>query len=230
MAKLITIEGTDCSGKETQTKLLVDRLISDGYKVKYYSFPIYNSPTGKIVGGSYLGKDEIGKCLFKEGAVNIDPLVASLYYCADRRYNFLNEINKEIENNDYIILDRYVSSNLAHQGSKIKDKVKRNEFYEKIERLEYDLCNLPRVDITIFLHMPYEASVLLKQNRKSLDEHEKSKEHLINAEKVYLELSKKYNWNEINCLNKNKFVSKSDIKTQKEISDDVYNIVIKKEV
>ena len=87
MGKIIVIEGTDCSGKETQSKMLVEKLKEKGYKVKRMSFPMYESPTGKIVGGAYLGKKEIGPCLFEEGAVNVDPEVASLYYAADRRYH-----------------------------------------------------------------------------------------------------------------------------------------------
>ena len=57
--KLILIEGTDCSGKETQSKLLIDYLKSNGIDVVRMAFPAYDSPTGKIVGGPYLGKSYI---------------------------------------------------------------------------------------------------------------------------------------------------------------------------
>ena len=79
MSKLIVIEGTDCSGKETQSRLLVERLNNMGYKAIRMTFPNYDSPTGKIVGGPYLGKPEISPCWFPEGAVNLDSEVASLY-------------------------------------------------------------------------------------------------------------------------------------------------------
>lgn len=85
--KIIVIEGTDCSGKETQTSLLVQRLSKEGKKIERVSFPSYDTPTGKIVGGAYLGKSYIGEGYFPEGAANVDPKVASLYYAADRRYN-----------------------------------------------------------------------------------------------------------------------------------------------
>ena len=39
MMKTIVIEGTDGSGKETQSKLLVSNLEKKGFKVKYVSFP-----------------------------------------------------------------------------------------------------------------------------------------------------------------------------------------------
>ena len=59
MGKFIVIEGTDCSGKETQSKLLVEKLNNMGHKAIRLTFPNYDTPTGKIVGGPYLGKKEI---------------------------------------------------------------------------------------------------------------------------------------------------------------------------
>ena len=44
-AKIIVIEGTDGSGKETQSKKIEEYYISKGLRVKKYSFPNYNSPT-----------------------------------------------------------------------------------------------------------------------------------------------------------------------------------------
>ena len=85
--KIIVIEGTDCSGKETQSKLLVKRLTEKGIKCASFSFPMYDTPTGRIVGGAYLGKPEICDGYFKEGAPNVDPKVSCLYYAADRKYN-----------------------------------------------------------------------------------------------------------------------------------------------
>ena len=80
--KLIVIEGTDCSGKETQTKLLIERLTNAGIKVKRYSFPMYDSPTGQIIGGCYLGKEQYGCGLFKEGAPNVSPKVDTASFMA----------------------------------------------------------------------------------------------------------------------------------------------------
>ena len=85
--KLIVIEGTDCSGKETQVKKAVEKFKNMGVNVFNYSFPMYDTPTGKIIGGPYLGKSYIGDGWFNEGAANVDPLTASAYYAADRRYN-----------------------------------------------------------------------------------------------------------------------------------------------
>ena len=216
--KIIVIEGTDCSGKETQSKMLEKRLQLEGYKVKRFDFPMYDSPTGKIVGGSYLGKPEIGECLFPEGAPNVDPKVSCLYYAADRKYNF-PKIEKYLKDDYYVLLDRYTTSNLAHQGSKILDKDERFDMYQWIDKLEYWLLKLPKPDITIFLHMPYEKSCELKKNREYLDEHEKSPEHLKHAEEAYIELSELYNWSRIEC------VKDDEIRTIEDINDEIFKII-----
>ena len=100
--KIIVVEGTDCSGKETQTKLLVKKLQEKGKKCIRFYFPNYESPTGRIIGGAYLGKPEINESFFKEGAVNVDPYVVSLYYAADRKYN-LPQIQKYLDEDYYVI-------------------------------------------------------------------------------------------------------------------------------
>ena len=219
---LIVIEGTDCSGKETQTKLLIKRLKQENILVDKYSFPNYDSPTGKIIGGPYLGKEHISSGWFPETAPNVNPKVSSLYYAADRLYN-ISYIQDKLNQGINIILDRYIYSNMAHQGGKIANKEERNKLYEWIDKLEFNLLELPHPDIKIFLHMPYECSLKLKQNREeSLDQHEQDKNHLINAEKSYVEIANKYNFYTIECNEKDR------IKTINEINDELYNYVISK--
>ncbi len=213
MGKFIVIEGTDCSGKETQSKLLVEKLNNMGHKAIRLTFPNYDTPTGKIVGGPYLGKKEICECWFPEGAVNLDPKVASLYYAADRKYNE-KEINKYLEEDYFVICDRYVSSNMAHQGSKIKNDEERFHMYEWIDKLEFWLLGLPKPDKTIFLHVPYTYAAQLKKNRLSLDEHEMCEEHLKNSEVAYIELSELYNWKHINCIKDDAIRSVEDINAE----------------
>jgi len=218
--KLIVIEGNDCSGKETQSQLLLHRLLREGKKVEKLSFPDYQSPTGKIVGGPYLGKNEISKCFFEEGATNVDPRVAALYYAADRRYA-LPKIKKLLDEGYFIILDRYVESNMAHQGCKVYDKEERRKLYDWFETLEYDLLELPRPDLTIFLHMPLKKVLELKQGRIGTDEHESSISYLKTSEEAYLELAALKNYHVIECLEKN---SLRDILS---IHEEIYNITSK---
>lgn len=200
--KLIVIEGTDCSGKETQTRLLVQKLKSEGRSIEFMSFPAYDTATGKIVGGPYLGKEHIGDSYFNEGASNVDPKVASLYYAADRRYNrdiILKYLNKGID----VIVDRYVESNMGHQGGKIFEKEERLKLYKDLEKLEYDFLELPRPDLIIFLYVPYKNVALLQTSRgEKKDGHESSPVHIRNAEMAYLELAELHDYKVVNCLDK----------------------------
>lgn len=218
--KIVVIEGTDCSGKETQSKLLEKRFKEEGKKCIRFSFPMYDTPTGKIVGGAYLGKNEISNSLFPEGAVNVDPYVTCLYYAADRKYNF-PKIEEYLNKGYYVILDRYTTSNLAHQGSKIKNDEDRFQMYQWIDKLEYWLLKLPKPDITIFLHVPFENTIELRKNRDSTDEHEKSEDHLKSAEKAYIELSELYHWEKIECIRNGKLRSIEDI------NDEIMDIIKK---
>ena len=218
--KIIVIEGTDCSGKETQTSLLVQRLKREGKKVERLRFPMYETPTGKIVGGPYLGKDYITPCWFSEGAVNVDPKVAALYYAADRRYNFLKFIEEEIYQNDIIILDRYTTSNMGHQAGKAKSKEQEDKILKFILELEFDLCELPKPDVVVFLYMPFEAAKELRKGRASGDGNENSEEHLRKAEQTYLDISSRYNWTRIDCTKK-AFESLDDIKSIDEITKEI---------
>lgn len=227
--RLIIIEGTDCSGKETQTKLLVEKLEKDGIKVARMSFPMYDTPTGRIIGACLLGKpamcEEFLKTehsFFPEGGGNVDSLAALSYYAADRRYN-LPVINKYLSEGYTLIIDRYVTSNMAHRGGMIKDKEERLKMYNKIDLLEYEIMELPRPDKVILLYMPYEYACILKKNRvEAPDEAESNEEYLRLGEKAYLELADLYHYDLVNC------VENGQIRTIHEINEDVYQLVRKK--
>ena len=215
--KFIVIEGTDCSGKETQSKLIEKKLKELGYKCIHLAFPMYDTPTGKVVGDCYLGRN--GKGFFDEGATNVDPYIAALYYAADRKYN-INKIIDSYNDGYYIILDRYTTSNMAHQGSKILDKDERFFMYQWIDKLEFWLLGLPQPDKTIFLHMPYKYSLELKKERNSLDEHEKDEDYLKRSEAAYIELSELYGWDRVECVDYD-----DRLKSPEEINDEIMKIL-----
>lgn len=221
--KIIVIEGTDCSGKETQSKLLTEKLNQLNFSAIRFSFPMYDTPTGKIVGGPYLGKTEICSGYFGETAASVDPKVSCLYYAADRKYNIW-KIKEALSNYNFVILDRYISSNMAHQSGKIDNKVERLNLIKWIDKLEYELLELPKPDQTIFLHVPYEYAKELKKNRTSLDELEKNQDHLKNAEKAYLELAELYNWEKIECIKDNNIIP------IEEINEIILQEVLKKQI
>lgn len=226
--KLIVVEGTDCSGKETQTRLLVEKLLKENIKIERLSFPMYDTPTGKIIGACLLGKPEMcnellkeNHSFFPEGGGNIDSLAAIDFYAADRRYN-LPKILKLLEEGYIVLIDRYVTSNMAHRGGLIEDKEERLKIYKKIELLEYEINELPKPDKTILLYLPYEYACELKRKREEVpDETENNEEYLKRGEKAYLELAELYNYDVVNCAKDNK------IRTIEDINEEVYHKVKK---
>lgn len=218
MSSLIVIEGTDCSGKETQSKLLVEKLKRDGFKVGLMSFPKYDSPTGKIIAACLLGKPKICRELlkeehgfFSESGGNIDEIVACYFYAADRRYNLPHLLNL-LDHNDIVILDRYVTSNMAHRAGMKDTKEERLKLYHMLETLEYGFSELPRPDETYFLYMPYDYACELKKRRvEELDEVERNEEYLKRGEQAYLELADIYQFNIIHCIQNDKIRTEEDI-------------------
>ena len=111
---------------------------------------------------------------------------------------------------------------MGHQAGKYNEKSDKLSMMNWLEKLEYDLLELPKPDMTIFLHMPFEYSKVLKSNRNSLDEHERDEQHLRHAEACYLELRELYNWSYINCIKDNK------IRTIEDINKEILNLVLNK--
>ncbi|MCW8966331.1 MAG: thymidylate kinase [Candidatus Pacearchaeota archaeon] len=227
--KIILIEGTDGSGKNTQAHLLLVRLNREGIPCKLMSFPRYHTPTGRIVGQSYLGKEkeywsgESGWFLDADGT---DPKIASLYYAADRRAA-IKDILKIINSGQNLILDRYYTSNMAHQGGKLETLQEREKMFKWIETLELDLLDIPKEDLTIFLHMPLNVSAKLREKRENitsevLDAHEENISHIKRAEDTYCQLAKRSNWKTIECAPEGNFES---LKTPGIIHEEVYEIV-----
>jgi dTMP kinase len=198
--KIVLIEGTDKSGKQTQTNFLQKKLESEGVLVSRFDFPRYETPSGRVVGQCYLGKNRWGEDKGWFGNPDaIDPKVASLYYAADRCFN-LPKLNRMLEEKDVVILDRYVSSNMGHQGGKIRDVEERNEFYGWLDSLEYGLLDLPRPDITFLLFMPWQVGRKLAEGMdEKMDGHENNEGHLKREQEAYLQLADIYDWERIDC-------------------------------
>lgn len=197
--KLIIIEGTDCSGKQTQSELLIDYLENKGIKTAEFSYPRYDTPTGKIIGGPYLGKAYICEGWFPETAAEVNPKVASLYYAADRLYN-AKAIEEKLNEGYTVLLDRYSFSNMGHQGCKFENKEDRLKTYKFIDDLEFGLLELPRPDAVILLYMPVDAAAKIRLERtEALDQLESNVEHLKAAARSYLELADIYDFHVVNC-------------------------------
>ncbi len=216
--KLIVIDGADGSGKETQTKELFKSIKNNNKKIKTFDFPRYDNNFF----GSFLKK-----CLHGEHGdfVNIDPHIASVLYAADR-FESKIEINKWLDDGFIVILDRYVSANQIHQGGKIKNLKKREDFFKWQEKMEYHIFELPKADIVIYLDVPIDISKkLLMTSNKKIDDVEKDLNYQKNSRESAIYLAKKNdNWETLNCVLDGK------LKTIKEIHKEIFEICVKNNI
>ncbi len=199
---LIVIDGIDGSGKQTQTKLLKDKLISDGKKVITYEFPNYSTFFGKII-RSYLD-GEFGD------STKVDAKLISILYALDR-FEVGSEIKNYLEKGYYVLCDRYTQSNMAYQTSKLPKEL-HEEFLKFIEDMEFNYFKLPYPDKIIFLKVPVSVSENNMLSRSSTDGHENDKDYQNNVLESYIRLSKRAkNWAVIDCMKDNKFRSIDEI-------------------
>lgn len=203
--KLIVIDGTDGSGKATQTKLLVKRLKKqNGIQVRTLDFPQYTSNFfGRLLDECLHGK--------QEGFSTLDPHITSVLYAADR-FESKRKIEKWIEQGMIVVLDRYVSANQIHQGGKIADIKKREEFLKWLDKMEYEIFGIPRPDVLIYLSIPVEFSVqLLDAEKKESDIVETDRIYLENSAKSAEWLCRRYKWNKLSCVQGGQVLPKEQI-------------------
>lgn len=195
-SKLIVIEGLDGSGKGTQSELVCKALSDRGHKVKKLTFPDYNSPTSALV-KMYLG-GELG-----DSPDDVNAYAASTFYAVDRAASFIKDWKKDYEQCDYIVLDRYVTSNIIYQMSKVNDN-ERDSYIEWCEDLEYNRLGVPKPDVVIYLDMPPHVSQKLMSGRYKGDEskkdiHEKNMSFLLSCRESALYAMNKLSWVHLLC-------------------------------
>lgn len=199
MAPLIVIEGIDGSGKGTQAQQLTERLTAAGRRVRLLSFPRYRETLfghaiGDFLNGRFGQLDEV------------HPFLASVLYAADR-YESKSVLADALQQSDVVVCDRYVPSNLAHQGAKL-DGAERDELLRTIERIEFDVFALPRPSLVMLLDVPVEIAqrnIAAKKPRsyteKAADLQESDASYLQRVRDVYLQLaSADSNWQRVDSV------------------------------
>ena len=213
--RLIVLDGSDGSGKATQTRMLLARLKKEGHKVQTLDFPQYEA--------NFFGK-LIGECLVGDYGdfVKIDPHIGSVLYAADR-FESRPKIEKWLKQGYIVVLDRYVSSNQIHQGGKIVNPKRQVEFLRWLDAMEHGVFGLPRPDKIVYLDVPTAISQILLQTedqkrkkvyvkRRKTDLVEGSKEYLENSRLNALKLVKKLNnWTKIDCTKQGELLSREAI-------------------
>jgi thymidylate kinase len=208
--KFIVIDGTDGSGKATQTKLLVAKLEAQNRPVKMIDFPQYGQKSAGLVEDYLNGK--FGN------ALDVGPHRASIFYACDR-YAAAPQITDWLNQGNIVIDNRYVSSNMGHQAGKIKDIAERDKFLDWLFDLEYNIFGIPKPDLNILLYLPPEIGQQLVDKKGSRDYvggqkrdiHEADLQHLLDAAQAYKYVADKYNWLTINCAPKDQLLSIEEI-------------------
>jgi dTMP kinase len=190
--KIITIEGSDGSGKKTQTKLLVEKAMTHNLPVATMSFPRYETPTGQRV-----------KKYLEGGFGNLNEVdvkfVIKLY--TDDRLAVKSEILGLLSEGKNLIFDRWIESNMGHQGAKFK-KEDRQMAVDYIRKMEVVENGLPESDLIVYLYLPFEfAQKAMETEGRKKDLHERDREYLAKVEDTYEWLARKNkNWVRINCI------------------------------
>lgn len=209
--KLIVFEGTDGSGKATQTQLLCRHLEREGIPYKKIDFPRYGKPSAAMV-QEYLDGN-LGK---KPGDVN--AYAASMFYAMDRYASYKQDWGKFYEDGGLIIADRYTTSNAVHQASKLSDE-ERKPYLDWLFDLEYRLLGLPAPDMVVYLDMPTEITErMMRQREKSAgthaDIHEQDEAYLKQCRANAKAVVRECGWSIIHCENGDEPRTPEDIHRQ----------------
>lgn len=219
--KFFVFEGIDGCGKSTQTKLLEEYFTKKGYKTEKIDFPQHGERSSAMVDdyltGKYGSSEEVG------------PYIASIFYAIDR-YDASFKIKKWLKEGKIIISDRYLVSNIGHQGGKIINSKKEwKKYVNWLYDLEYGIFKIPKPDYTLILKTSPEFSLKLAHNitdaqkqarrkaylgsSKKQDIHEKDRNHLKNALNSYLTAAKEFpkDFKVIECLDNGRLLPPDEI-------------------
>ena len=101
--KFISFEGVDGSGKTTQSKMLADLLITNNAKVVWTREP-----------GGLDVAEKIREIVVNNQLSNIAELFLIM---AARKEHIYNIINPALQNDNFVVCDRYIDSTVSYQSS-----------------------------------------------------------------------------------------------------------------
>ena len=191
-ARLISIDGLDGSGKNTQSELLRDRLRAAGYTAEVISFPMYGSPSCFAVEMYLSGK--LGGHPDDTGAY-----AAATFFAVDRYISMRTDWGRLLAENDYIIFNRYTSANAVHQLSKLP-RGDWDAFLTWLYDFEFDKLGLPRPDLTLYLVVEPSVSMSLVDRRGGTkDIHETDAAYMRACYEAGLYAAAKLGFDRIDC-------------------------------
>jgi dTMP kinase len=173
----IVFEGIDSSGKTTQAELLKQYFIAQQQQAV-----ISPEPSNGIIGNT-IRQALKQRIIFSRDRALFDEQMAYLF-AADRHdhlYNDIDGVFKLIADNYHVISTRYYFSSLAYNC----DTVEKFNFVKKLND------RFPNPDLTIYLDIPLEASMVRLQER-SLQEVYENKSKLFQVREQYKKIFAQY--------------------------------------
>lgn len=221
---LISFDGTDSSGKETQSNLLIRRLREAGHRVKKFTTPDYTTPTGQRL-----------KALFQstKGSWNDLTWQEQMTLIAANRAEHRHEVVQLLSACAIVVYDRYIPSSLTHMAidalAPAEIAPRRGEITAAVENYEYGEMQMPKENVSIFLDMPPTiAQKLLAERKAKLGEADEVTDQLGVQQRLYNE----YDWHarenpqrfaRIQCVTEN-----GTLRSAEEISELVWRELIKR--
>ena len=218
MGLLLALEGIDGSGKGTQAARLAETAAARGYRVASFSFPLYDdNPFSRAVGaylnGEYGSLDEV------------HPALSALLYACDR-FHARPRLVAALEESELVICDRYVASNLAHQGSQLEGEA-RERLLAWLEEVEYGEFQLPRPGLVVLLDAPATLAreLVARKGARSYtkleaDILESDTAHGDASREIYLELARREGWHVVPAAGED-----GTVRTVDDLADEIWAAV-----
>lgn len=194
--RLIVFEGTDGSGKATQTALLCKELDQRGIPYRKLEFPRYKEESSALIRLYLAGA-------FGEHPEDVNAYAAATFYSVDRFASYRQDWGTFYESGGLIVADRYTTSNAVHQASKLLPG-ERKDFLRWLFDTEYRLMGLPEPDLVLYLDMPTEITEKMMRQREAAtgthaDIHEQDGTYLKNCRAAAQEIVRDCGWTVIRC-------------------------------
>lgn len=207
--KLITFEGLDASGKETNIKKIEKELNNKGYNTIVFQYPNYDSVIGKIIANYLQGK-------YNTENFSVSKEIISAVFAADRAKDS-NKINEYLNKGYIVLCDRYTYSNI-YNLSKLPEN-EWDKYFEWFEDLEFNCMNVIKPDYNIYLHVDPNISIkrIIERGKREYQEgnkdiNESDNDLLFKTSKAYLYFANKFdNWIIIDEMENNEQISKEQV-------------------
>lgn len=216
MGKLIVFEGTDGSGKATQSKLLLEHLQREGFDCRPLTFPRYGKPSAAPI-------EEYLHGAYGSHPGDVNAYAASTFYAVDRYASYKQDWGEYYANGGILVADRYTTSNAVHQASKLPEG-ERQIFLKWLFDFEYRLLELPEPTMVFYLDVPTEITEKMMREREertntTADIHEQDDEYLRACRSAAQRTVEECAWHRINCS------QSGEMRSAEEIHKEIYRCV-----